>query len=136
MITRQATLFFLLAGIVVVLFFLTRDTTPELKTRQIVVHHARATDIDMFIGDWHDSEAKRKFGSLEVHDILTRCNGDPLRPKKKGAVLTGINAVSYGVLETNTETIPSTLDGVQLILYIASGEGTITTKASTARLSV
>ena len=133
--TRPVTFLFILFCIVVVLFYITRDTTPELKTRQVVIHQAREVDIDMFIGDWHDSEPRRKFGSLEVRDILTRCDGDPLRPEKKGAVLTDINAVSYGVLEANTATLPSSLDGVQLILYVDSGEGTIATNASTARLS-
>ena len=133
--TRPVTFLFILFCIVVVLFYITRDTTPELKTRQIVMQQSLPVDIDMFIGDWHDSEPKRKFGSLEVRDILTRCDGDPLRPEKKGAVLTDINAVSYGVLEANTATLPSSLDGVQLILYVDSGEGSISTVSDTTRLS-
>lgn len=133
--TRQATFLLLLFSILVVVFLLTRDTKPELKTYQVVMRHPRASDIDMFIGDWHDSVPRLEFGSLEVRDILTRCGGDPLQPDKKGAVLTDINAVSYGILGANTATLSSSLDGVQFILYVDSGEGSISTASDTTRLS-
>jgi mannose-6-phosphate isomerase-like protein (cupin superfamily) len=79
----------------------------------------------MFIGYWKDSKPRRLYGTLEVRDILTRCNGDPLRPAKKGAVLTGLNSVNHAVLAPGNSTKRATLSGVQQILYIASGWGTI-----------
>jgi mannose-6-phosphate isomerase-like protein (cupin superfamily) len=82
-------------------------------------------NIDLYIGYWKDSKPRRLYGALEVRDILTRCAGDPLRPARKGAVLTGLNTVSYGTLAPKNSTKPTTLSGVQHVLYVASGWGTI-----------
>jgi len=82
-------------------------------------------DIDMFIGSWKDSVPRYLYGSLEVHDILTKCYGDPLRPTKRGAVLTDINTVSFAFLAAHSSTTPTSLDGVQHLYYIDSGEGIV-----------
>jgi mannose-6-phosphate isomerase-like protein (cupin superfamily) len=88
----------------------------------------------MFIDSWQESSPRREFGSLQVWDILTKCTENPLNPTRKGAVLTGINSVKYAALESQTATLPSTLDGRQLIMYINSGVGTITSGYLTADL--
>lgn len=81
--------------------------------------------IDRFIGYWKDAKSRRLYGTLEVWDILTAAKGDPLRPTKKGAVLTGLNTVSYATLAPNVSTRPTRLTGVQHVMYIASGWGKI-----------
>jgi hypothetical protein len=56
-------------------------------------------DIDLFINDWRKAKSRKLYGSLLVQDILTPLEGgDPLRPKKKGAVLVGITAISRATL--------------------------------------
>lgn len=91
-------------------------------------------DIDMFMGHWKDSKPRRIFGSLEVRDILTKCNGNPLRPREKGAVLTDLISVSYAVLTAHKSTEAAKLKGKQLIFYINSGEGVIKTENRTSEL--
>lgn len=90
--------------------------------------------IDMFMGNWQESKPRYVFTTLEVWDILTKCHGNPLRPTKKGAVLTDINCVSYAILETHGATTPSMLKGKQYIFYITSGQGTIKSPNKTANL--
>ena len=91
-------------------------------------------DIDKFIGHWKDAKSRTAYGALEVRDILKRCYGNPLRPVSKGAVLTDINAVSYGLLKAAKSTTPATLNDRQLIFYIVTGEGTIQSGDRTAEL--
>lgn len=91
-------------------------------------------DIDMFIGSWKESESRYIYGSLEVCDILTRCKGNPLRPEKKGAVLTDINSLSFASLAANASTTQSKLEEEQFIIYINSGKGIIKSGSRTADL--
>jgi mannose-6-phosphate isomerase-like protein (cupin superfamily) len=84
-----------------------------------------AQNIDFFIGSPDKVVPRTLFGALEVRDILTRNTGNPLRPAKKGAVLSGLNSVSRATLAPRRSTKPSSLSGVQDVLYIASGWGTI-----------
>ena len=91
-------------------------------------------DIDMFIGHWKDSMPRHIHGSLVVRDILTKLEGDPLRPTKKCAVLTEINSVSYATLEAHASTTPSKLKGEQELYYIRSGKGIIKSGGKTADL--
>lgn len=84
-----------------------------------------ASNVDRYIGYWKDAKSRRIYGTLEVWDILTQAAGDPLRPVKKGAVLTGLNTVSYASLASLTSTRPTRLTGIQHVLYIASGYGKI-----------
>jgi mannose-6-phosphate isomerase-like protein (cupin superfamily) len=91
-------------------------------------------DIDLFIGNWRDSMPRQTFGSLIERDILTKSAGDPLHPAAKGAVLTFINRLTYGLLDNGYSTTPSKLTGEQIIFYIDKGEGTFTAGGKTVAL--
>ena len=91
-------------------------------------------NIDMFIGHWKESMPRHIHGSLVVRDILTRLEGDPLRPAKKGAVLIEVNSISYAVLDVNASTAPSMLKDEQEIFYIMSGKGIVKSGGKTAEL--
>jgi len=91
--------------------------------------------IDVFIGSWKKSKSRYMYGSLEVRDILTKCKGNPLRPGKKGAVLTDINSLSYAMLKENASTTPSKLKEEQFIIYINSGKGIIKSGGKTVDLN-
>jgi len=92
------------------------------------------TDIDMFIGNWKKSSPRSLYGTLELHDILTKCDDDPLRPKKKGGVLTDILCLSFATLKEHTATTTSKLKDEQQIFYINSGHGIIKSGNKTAEL--
>lgn len=91
-------------------------------------------DIDMFISSYKESLNRHIFGSLLERDILTRCEGDPLRPKSRGAVLTNLKRFTHALLEAHTSTTPSSLKNEQSIFYIASGKGIIKSGGKTAEL--
>ena len=91
-------------------------------------------DIDMFIGSWKESDPRYSYGSLEIREILTRCKGNPMRPQKKGAVLTDINSLSFASLAVNTSTTQSKLEKEQFIIYINSGKGIIKSGSRTTDL--
>ena len=93
-------------------------------------------DIDLFIGNWRDSLPRHTYGSLIERDILTKSAGDPLHPHTKGAVLTYINRLTHGILNTGYSTTPSKLSGEQVVFYIDSGEGTFAAGGKTAALRV
>lgn len=80
---------------------------------------------DMFISSWKDSSPYQLYGSLTVQDIFTPCEGDPIHPKAKGAVLTNFKRFAFGTLTPNTSTTSSKLSEEQIVFYIASGKGTI-----------
>ena len=82
------------------------------------------TDIDLFMGSWQDSQPHLTHGTLSERDILTK--GDPSNPPMKGAVLQYTNRYTYATLETGKSTEPTKLKGEQEIIYVVSGEGTIT----------
>jgi mannose-6-phosphate isomerase-like protein (cupin superfamily) len=89
--------------------------------------------VDMFFGDWHDSNPHPSHGGLVERDILTR--GDAMDPPRKGAVLQDVNSYSYSTLEPHASTTSTRLDGQQEIFYILSGSGKITAGGETAELS-
>ncbi|MFC1693800.1 hypothetical protein ACFL1R_09875 [Candidatus Latescibacterota bacterium] len=123
---------FILVSLFAVAF--TQGEAPSIQMEASQFGRRKAPDIDMFMGSWEDSAPRQLLGSLTVWDILTKCDGDPLRPGKKGAVLTDINSVSYAVLKAQTSTTSSTLNNVQFIFYIISGDGIIKAGAKTADL--
>ena len=90
--------------------------------------------IDMFMRSWKQSMPRHIFGSLIERDIFIESDGDPMRPKVKGAVLTSVKRLSHGTLNAHTTTAPSKLDGEQIVFYIYKGKGTITTGKKTADL--
>ena len=82
-------------------------------------------DIDMFLNGWQDSIPFNSHGSLTERAILTRWDGDPLKPERKGQVLTHVNRLTYATLDPNASTTPSKLQGEQEVFYIMSGKGSV-----------
>jgi mannose-6-phosphate isomerase-like protein (cupin superfamily) len=95
---------------------------------------SKEPDIDMYISSWKDSMPRHTHGSLIERDILTPCEGDPMKPARKGAVLTSIKRFTHGTLNTRTVTAPAKLAGEQEIFYIYGGKGTMTAGGKTADL--
>jgi len=91
-------------------------------------------DIDLFISDWRESVAEVSYGALIERVILTPCEGDPINPAKRGAVLEYLNRFSYAMLQKNKSTTPSTPDGEQIVFYIVSGKGSIRAGSKTVQL--
>ena len=83
-------------------------------------------DIDMYMGHWMESSPRHTHGSLIERDVLTRCDGDPLDPPRKGAVLKYYNRFVYATLPPFNSTIPTIPKGEQELFYIVSGTGTVT----------
>lgn len=82
-------------------------------------------DIDMFISHWKQSAPQIEYGGLILRDILTRLEGDPLKPVRQGAVLQFVNRLSYATLERHSVTNRTTLKDEQLYFYIDKGTGSI-----------
>lgn len=82
-------------------------------------------NIDMFISNWREGTPYQTYGALLERDILTKLQGDPVRPSARGAVLQSLNRLTYAMLQERTSTRPSTLKGEQAVFYIDSGHGTI-----------
>jgi mannose-6-phosphate isomerase-like protein (cupin superfamily) len=95
---------------------------------------ATEPDIDMFMGSFLESNPFRTHGSLIERHILTRGDGDTVKPQKKAAVLKYANRVTHASLMGFLKTQPVNLAGEQEIFYIISGEGTITSKTTTLPL--
>ena len=110
------------------------ETRPYSMLNPTQFDPAKDPCIDLFMGHWKDSMPRSLYGSLVVRDILTRCDGDPLHPKWKGAALTDIISVSYATLYPHAMTIPSILKGEQQVFYINSGKGVIRAGKSTSEL--
>lgn len=95
---------------------------------------AEKVDTEKFVGSWKESDSRIMFGALDVRDILTKSIGDHLKPEKKGAVLTAASKLSFGLLKSDTTTKKTEFHGEQMILYINTGTGVITTETGTADL--
>ncbi|MBN1291582.1 MAG: cupin domain-containing protein [Candidatus Latescibacteria bacterium] len=80
-------------------------------------------DIDMYIGHWMESSPRFTHGSLIERDVLTKCDGDPLKPPRKGAVLKYVNRFVHATLMEHHTTIPVTPTGEQELFYILTGTG-------------
>ena len=91
-------------------------------------------NIDMFIRSWKESMPRHIYGSLIEREILLENDGDPMRPKARGAVLTSVKRFSHGTLNANTSTTPATIEGEQTVFYINKGKGTIIANGKTAEL--
>jgi Cupin domain len=87
------------------------------------------TRLNMYFGDWHNSEPNARFGSLVVRDILTP--GDNLSPPIAGAVLEHAKFLSYGTLAPGAKTTPSTLKGEQIFFYVMEGQGEVSGNGKT-----
>lgn len=87
------------------------------------------TRLNMYFGDWRDSQPRAMFGSLIVRNILS--SGDNLSPPFPGAVLEQAKFLSYATLEEGARTEPSTLKGIQIFFYVMQGQGEITAHGRT-----
>jgi glyoxylate utilization-related uncharacterized protein len=88
--------------------------------------------IDMFMGDWRESQPRVEFGSLVLRDILT--HGDNLNPTRRGAILQYLNFVSFGTLSAGDTTLPSQLPDSQEIFYFTGGEGKLSAGGQTVTI--
>lgn len=88
----------------------------------------------MFMNNWRESARRTVFGNLSEWDILTPSDGDTERPKARGAVLTVIDRLTYGLLEPGKTTTPATLRHEQKIFIFVSGEGILTGDKKTAKV--
>jgi mannose-6-phosphate isomerase-like protein (cupin superfamily) len=79
----------------------------------------------LFVKNWKDSAKRTVFGALSEWDILTPSDGTSERPKTRGAVLTAIKRLTYGVLNPGKTTTPDVLKDEQKIFYFVSGKGTL-----------
>lgn len=87
-----------------------------------------ATDPDntMFLGDWHNAVPRTAFGGLVFRDILTPLrSADPLRPLKRGAVLTKISAVSRATLPLGASAAGRMPAGTRATFYTSEGGGNL-----------
>lgn len=91
-------------------------------------------EADFYMGTWEGVSPYTTHGTLAERDILTKCDGDPMKPPRKGAVLKYINRFTHATLASNTSTAPTTLKGEQEIFYVLSGKGTIKAGKKTADL--
>ncbi len=89
-------------------------------------------DIDMYFGDWRDSQPRRSHGSLVERDILTR--GSAMNPTLKAAVLERVNSYSYALLPPQAATTPTSLERQQEIFFFLTGNGTMTAGGETVDL--
>jgi len=121
-------LFFLMSA------FLTAQNPKTVGSLDGRGYTAKDPDIDMYMGNWKESWPKRIHGSLMVREILTRCEGDPLSPSYRGAVLTSAKLFAYTTLIRNNVTTPASLKGEQEIFYVLSGKGTVTVGGNTYNL--
>ena len=89
-------------------------------------------EIDMFVNDWRNSQPRGMYGKLVFRDILTTLDGpDPLHPKRKGAVLIGITAISYASVEPGATASGRAPKGERQIFYTAGGTGEIAVHSKT-----
>ncbi len=84
-------------------------------------------NVDMFIGDWRNARPRTVYGKLVFRDILTRLDApDPVRPTRKGAVLTAITAISQATLAPGATASGRSQQGERQIFFATAGAGTIT----------
>lgn len=95
---------------------------------------ATEPDIDLFMSSWKEALPHHVYGSLIERDIFTRCEGDPLKPVTRGAVLTNLKAFSHGTLESGHKTQAAKLTGDQRIFYVYTGKGQVKSGGKTADL--
>jgi mannose-6-phosphate isomerase-like protein (cupin superfamily) len=94
-------------------------------------------DIDMFMGNWRNSQPRIMHGNLVFRDMLTALEGpDDFHPAHRGACLVYSKAISYATIEPGAiaRTIKGELDGVQQTFVVNSGAGVIKSGSKTVEL--
>ena len=82
-------------------------------------------DAALFMKNWQESAVRTVLGSLNEWDILTPNAGTSERPLARGAVLTAITRLTYGILEPGKKTDATVLKDEQKIFYFVDGSGTL-----------
>jgi mannose-6-phosphate isomerase-like protein (cupin superfamily) len=90
------------------------------------VNPAVDPNIDMFIGDYRNAKPHTVYGGLVFRDILTKLEGDPIHPTRKGAVLSDISTVSYATLAPGASASGKAPAGTVQIFMSVGGEGKVT----------
>jgi len=83
-------------------------------------------NIDMFVNDYKSAKPRTEYGTVVFRDILTRAEGDPIHPKRKGAVLSDISTVSRATLAPGASASGRAPKGTVEIYFATAGEGKIT----------
>ncbi|MHB9030030.1 MAG: cupin domain-containing protein [Candidatus Latescibacterota bacterium] len=125
---------FLLAAILAVPFAAAQNPPDYSRLDPNPYDPKSEPNIDMFISSWLEGAPYQTYGGLVERDILSRLEGDPLQPTRRGAVLEYLNRFTYAVLSEHASTAPSTLKGEQVIFYIDSGKGVVKAGGKTAEL--
>ncbi len=84
-------------------------------------------DIDRFLVNWRNVESRELYG-LETRDLLLSAEGNPLAPKRPGAVLTDLLAVRRVVLAPKAKSPLAVTRDRQRIFYVAEGSGRVRTE--------
>lgn len=87
---------------------------------------AKEPDPDLYISNWKDSMPFATHGTLIERAVLTKCDGDPMKPPRKGAVLKYVNRFTHATLDAHNVTTPTTLKNEQELMLILSGKGVLT----------
>ena len=82
-------------------------------------------ETDLFVSGWKGSAPRFIHGSMMIQDIFSPLEGAILKPSKRGAVLTQLEAVSHATVPSHTSTTSEALKGRQEIFYCFNGEGII-----------
>ena len=92
-----------------------------------------ATDpnVDLFIGDYRNATPRTLYGGLVFRDILTKLEGEKLRPARRGAVLEQLTAFSYATLAPGAVAAGRVQAGQQQFFYTTEGTGQITVNGKT-----
>ena len=125
---------FLLIGVCLSCAVYAQNEGPFRQLDPTPYDPGKEPDIDLFISHWQESMPRVSHGSLVERDIMTPCEGDPLKPVRRGAVLTYVKRFSHAVLASGNRTTPNSLVDEQMILYIVGGEGVILTDKTEASL--
>jgi mannose-6-phosphate isomerase-like protein (cupin superfamily) len=84
-------------------------------------------DLKMFLNDASGAKPRTAFGKLVYRDILTKLDtADKTKPIHRGAVLTGITAVSQVTLDPGATATGKMDAGNRQIFYTAGGTGQVT----------
>ena len=82
-------------------------------------------DIDMFISNWREEAPIITHGGLVERDVFTQSAGDPVKPHRRGAVLTYTRQFSHATLYGRTVTVETTPLDEQELFYVIGGNGEI-----------
>jgi mannose-6-phosphate isomerase-like protein (cupin superfamily) len=108
-----------------------RGGQPQSNSREDAldptpVNPSADPNVDLFINDYKNAKPRTVDGHLVFRDILTKLEGDPIRPTRKGAVLSDISTVSYATLAPGATASGKAPQGDVQIFFAVAGEGKIT----------